>query len=606
MSEDIMLQEAIEAIHQGQRLRARDLLTRLLRADQANPEYWIWMSSVVETTKEQIYCLNSALRLDPDNHAAKRGLVLLGGRAPDAGVTPVPPVRRAWEVAQQEIPKETGIRAVLARPVVRITLLVVILLVLAGLISLGLGVFGGAEPTQVAVRRTNTSGPPPTLTSTPTSINFTPEAPTPTEAIEGPQPLWMKLEATYTATPIYVATPHYGNEAFNSAIRAVERGETEAALNFFQQAVQFDPDAVDIYYYIGDLYYRQEQYSEAQDAYEQAIALNPDFGPAYLGLARARLARSPSADIGEDLDMAVEKDPNLVEAYLERVAYLLESEPGQEQYDAALVDLESVEGLAPGNALLYMYRAQIYQALGDREAAFENAQKSNELDITLLDNYLILGQTAAEVGEYDLSLEALDTYLIYQEATADTWVAYGQALYAMGDYSGTLEALNNALDLEKNNLPAHILRGQVFIETGQGEAALNDLLYANSMQGRSFIIKLNLGRAFLLANQLAQARDQISASEPYAETDYQKAQVYYYRALAIEAIGNQPSANREWEKLLDLPEEAVPEEWIEAAEARLFPTPTPTATDTPADTDTPTATNTPRPSRTPTATPTPE
>ena len=61
---------------------------------------------------------------------------------------------------------------------------------------------------------------------------------------------------------------------------------------------------------------------------------------------------------------------------------------------------------------------------------------------------------------------------------------------------------------------------------------------------------------------------------------------------AIEAIGNQPSADKEWGKLLDLPEEAVPEEWTEAAEARLFPTPTPTAT------------NTPRPSRTPSATPT--
>ena len=101
------------------------------------------------------------------------------------------------------------------------------------------------------------------------------------------------------------------------------------------------------------------------------------------------------------------------------------------------------------------------------------------------------------------------------------------------------------------------------------------------MQGRSFTIKLNLGRAFLVANRLSEARDQISASEPYAETDYQKAQVYYYRALAIEAIGNQPTADKEWEKLLELPPEAVPEEWIEAAQERLSPSPTPTVTKTP-------------------------
>ena len=74
MSDDVMLKKAKKAVRQGQRVRARDLLTRLLRADQNNPEYWLWMSSVVETTKEQIYCLQQVLRLDAENSTAKLGL----------------------------------------------------------------------------------------------------------------------------------------------------------------------------------------------------------------------------------------------------------------------------------------------------------------------------------------------------------------------------------------------------------------------------------------------------------------------------------------------------------------------------------------------------
>ena len=38
MADDKMLQEAKEAVAKGQRERARDLLTRLLRANQANPK----------------------------------------------------------------------------------------------------------------------------------------------------------------------------------------------------------------------------------------------------------------------------------------------------------------------------------------------------------------------------------------------------------------------------------------------------------------------------------------------------------------------------------------------------------------------------------------
>src|SRR4030042_6596444 len=114
VAEDVRLQEAIEAIHQGQRVRARDLLARLLRTTQSNPEYWLWMSSVVDTTKEQVYCLQRVLRLGPNNSAAQQGLVLLGARAPEGGGAPAPPVRRKWEVEMQEVQELTGRRAVLA------------------------------------------------------------------------------------------------------------------------------------------------------------------------------------------------------------------------------------------------------------------------------------------------------------------------------------------------------------------------------------------------------------------------------------------------------------------------------------------------------------
>src|SRR3989304_3816861 len=77
------LTEAIAAARAGDRARARDLLSRLLRADSSNAEYWIWMSAVVDSDREKTYCLESALKLDPSNRAALRGLVVLGARIPD-------------------------------------------------------------------------------------------------------------------------------------------------------------------------------------------------------------------------------------------------------------------------------------------------------------------------------------------------------------------------------------------------------------------------------------------------------------------------------------------------------------------------------------------
>ena len=44
--QDTMFQEAVKAAREGDKIRARDLLTRLLRTTKTNPAYWLWMRRV--------------------------------------------------------------------------------------------------------------------------------------------------------------------------------------------------------------------------------------------------------------------------------------------------------------------------------------------------------------------------------------------------------------------------------------------------------------------------------------------------------------------------------------------------------------------------------
>ena len=108
MAEDKMLQEAIEAVAKGQSERARDLLTRLLRANQTNPKYWLWMSSVVDTTKERVYCLQKVLHLDPENRAAHLGMVLGGISPADERLQPLPVTPRSWKETYKIKSLESG------------------------------------------------------------------------------------------------------------------------------------------------------------------------------------------------------------------------------------------------------------------------------------------------------------------------------------------------------------------------------------------------------------------------------------------------------------------------------------------------------------------
>src|SRR5512138_32842 len=199
---DEVFQDAVEALRAGNKPRARELLTELLKTDQNNATYWVWMSSIVDTTKERIYCLQTAYKLDPENAAAKRGLILHGALPPDETIQPFPVNRpRAWEeklLLAHEKPKLKGWAAVRASPVARIGGFVTL-----GAVVIAAVVFGFVIPrlNQVTTTATDTPGPSPTWTLTPTSVNATGQ---PTAAAGTAVPLSELLTVPYTATPLYV------------------------------------------------------------------------------------------------------------------------------------------------------------------------------------------------------------------------------------------------------------------------------------------------------------------------------------------------------------------------------------------------------------------
>jgi tetratricopeptide (TPR) repeat protein len=216
-------------------------------------------------------------------------------------------------------------------------------------------------------------------------------------------------------------------------------------------------------------------------------------------------------------------------------------------------------------------------------------------------SYRLLGEAAAANDDYQAAFEALDTYLTYEQNDPVAWEIQGAALYATGQYSDSLKALEQALKLDKDLSDALLYRGLVYIELDQGQKAVNDIYVAMQTRPRDFDINLSFARALLSAGRLGDALGQINRGYDMAETDEQMAQVLYWRAQILEAIGNVPSAILDWKRLLALPEEAVPEELRTVAESHIAATvtPAPTATNTP--TEAPSPTTTPSATATPTA-----
>ncbi|MFN2236901.1 MAG: tetratricopeptide repeat protein, partial [Anaerolineales bacterium] len=136
MSDLPIFQEAKESILQGQHERGKDILTRLLNTYEDDPELWLLMSSVVDTQKERIYCLQTVLKFDPENSMARQGLTLLGALQPDETIQPVSPVRRKWDVSLDN-DQLTGIAKIMANPVLRVLTFSFAGILVVGLVFLG-------------------------------------------------------------------------------------------------------------------------------------------------------------------------------------------------------------------------------------------------------------------------------------------------------------------------------------------------------------------------------------------------------------------------------------------------------------------------------------
>lgn len=603
-ADNVIFQDAVEALRGGDKARARELLTGLLKDDQKNAEYWIWLSAAMETSKERVYCLQTALKLDPENAAAKRGLILLGALPADETVQPFSMNRpRAWEerlLLAHEKPKLKGLAAVRASPVFRLGVIVLIVGVIASGIAFG---FVIPAVNRNANRPTSTPvGTQATFTATVTAIGGRP----PTQAVGTPdvESLAERFGVNYTATPLY-APLERSPETSDLLIpfdNAFARGDWDTAIEALQNALQADPDSASIHYYLGETHRLKGDLGNALGYYNEAITRDETYGPAYVGLARARLQLDPNANVLPDLDRAVQYSPDFGEAYIERARVKIRDNDIQ----GAVSDLGEANELLSDSPLVFHYLAQARVREGDYELALIAAQRANELDVTHLPTYRLLGQIHAALENDEEALQFLGLYLEYEPRDTAAQLLFGRLNFGLGNYEETFQTVEAVLALDGGLGEAYLYRFLSNVELGRGDAADVDLASILDLYPESFEANLAVVRLHLLQERDDPALETFEQVLFLAETDEQEALAYYWGALMYEQLDEPDEAFEYWELLLDLPEDAMTTEMRATAEEHLsdLSTSTPAAS-TPTRTRTPAPTRTPSPTRTPTPTSTP-
>lgn len=71
------LQQAITAVKSGDKATGKQLLIEIIKAKPNDEAAWLWMTQAVNTNQERLKCLQTVLKINPNNEAAKKGLAAI-------------------------------------------------------------------------------------------------------------------------------------------------------------------------------------------------------------------------------------------------------------------------------------------------------------------------------------------------------------------------------------------------------------------------------------------------------------------------------------------------------------------------------------------------
>jgi tetratricopeptide (TPR) repeat protein len=125
----------------------------------------------------------------------------------------------------------------------------------------------------------------------------------------------------------------------------------------------------------GNEKYEKGDYQGAIAAYSQAILLNPNYAPAYVGRGNARDDLGDNQGALADYNEALRINPNDADAYYNRGV----TRSRLENRQGALADYNEALRINPNLAEAYYNRGLLRSQLGDKQAAIEDLQKAADL-----------------------------------------------------------------------------------------------------------------------------------------------------------------------------------------------------------------------------------
>jgi serine/threonine protein kinase/Tfp pilus assembly protein PilF len=264
----------------------------------------------------------------------------------------------------------------------------------------------------------------------------------------------------------------------------------------------------------------EEQRQRSKEYFEEAIRIDPNYAPAYAGLAnyyRTNSELSPGITMPQArkfAQRAVELDPSLADAHLALGGIYFF---GDWDWVKADREFKSALELDPGNSEAHRSYAYYLTALGRRQEAMSEIQRALEVDPLYIATQITAGWVFYFSRQYDQAITQCQQSLELDPNSAGAYDCLGSSYLAEGDHEKAIAACKRAYALSGNAATRAVGLGEAYALAGRKSDAQTVLRQLREQSTKGFVPPLFISRIDVALGEHEQALARLE--EAYQERD---------------------------------------------------------------------------------------
>ncbi len=278
-----------------------------------------------------------------------------------------------------------------------------------------------------------------------------------------------------------LASPREKIHVFNEISAAKEaslKGELKKAQEIMMRVIRQDPEIIDAYFVLGNIFFKQKNYPEAIRWLGEALARKPDYDFVVLNMAISHI------EMG-NLAAAEELLVNFISRFqADSILYLTLGDINlkQEDYPEAIKYLEECLRINPTSAKAHNNLARVYLILGDEDKALAHVSRALELMPKLRNLHYNLAQIHEARGKLPEAIAAYEVEISQYPDNSSASFNLAFLYRRLGNEAREEEFLLKTAAINPEFPLSYLFLGELYSQReGKGEEAVNLLEKAVSL-----------------------------------------------------------------------------------------------------------------------------